>query len=107
MLKTETGNCYVTLRKSLIPESNLSRIVDSYVEFSGLIIPISGLRKSLGRHLHVYEADGVRILEEAPMNPFSENPLSEESTILHRQHISGDVIAVEKRKTESGAMKHA
>ena len=98
LLKTETGNCYVTVCKSAIPKIDLSRIVDSNVEFSGLIIPISGLRKSLGRHLLVYESEGVKILESAPKDPFSGNPLSEDPAILHRQHISGDVIAVEKRK---------
>ena len=98
LLKTETGNCYVTVCKSAIPEIDLSRIVDSNVEFSGMIIPISGLRKSLGRHLLVYESEGVKILESAPEDPFSGNPLSEDPAILHRQHISGDVIAVEKRK---------
>ena len=98
LLKTETGNCYVTVCKSAIPEIDLSRIVDCNVEFSGMIIPIAGLRKSLGRHLLVYESEGVKILESAPEDPFSGNPLSEDPAILHRQHISGDVIAVEKRK---------
>lgn len=97
-LKTETGNCYVTVYKPAMPQISLSGIIDSKVEFSGLIIPIAGLRKSLGRHLLVYEADGIKILKNAPNDPFSGNPLSEDPAILHRQHISGDVIAVEKRK---------
>ena len=98
LLKTETGNCYVTLYKPSMPKIDLSGIVDSNVEFSGLIIPIAGLRQSLGRHLLVYETDGVKILESAPENPFTGYPLSEDPAILHRQHISGDVIAVEKKK---------
>ena len=98
LLKTETGNCYVTLCKPAMPKIDLSGIVDSNVEFSGLIIPIAGLRQSLGRHLLVYEADGVKILKDAPKDPFSGYPLSKDPAILHRQHISGDVIAVEKKK---------
>ena len=97
-LKTETGNCYVTVYKPAMPQISLSGIINSQVEFYGLIIPIAGLRKSLGRHLLVYEADGIKIIKNAPNDPFSENPLSEDPAILHRQHISGDVIAVEKRK---------
>ena len=98
LLKTETGNCYVTLCKPAMPQIDLSRIVDAKVEFSGLVIPIAGLRKSLGLHLLVHEADGVKILEDAPDDPFTGHPLSEDPAILHRQHISGDVIAVEKKK---------
>ena len=97
-LKTETGNCYVTVYKPAMPQISLSGIINSQVEFYGLIIPIAGLRKSLGRHLLVYEADGIKIIKNAPNDPFSGNPLSEDPAILHRQHISGDVIAVEKRK---------
>jgi signal transduction histidine kinase len=61
-------------------------------------MPIAGLRKSLGCHLIVHEASCIKIIKPPSLHPFTEYPLTERQTPLHRQYISGDVVAADGRR---------
>ena len=96
-LKTDSGNCYVTIGKKAFSRIKPRDLIDAETEFTGIVMPIAGLRKSLGYHLGVNNASWVKIIEPPLQHPFTEYPLTEKQLSLHRQHISGDVVAADSR----------
>ena len=96
-LKTDSGNCYVTIGKKAFSRIKPRDLIDAETEFTGIVMPIAGLRKSLGYHLGVNNASWVKIIEPPLQHPFTEYPLTEKQLSLHRQYISGDVVAADSR----------
>jgi hypothetical protein len=96
-LKTADGNCYVTIFKDALSQIEPGRLIDAETEFTGIVMPIPGVRMSLGSHLLVYECGSIKIAKPPVENPFSKYPLSENQPSLHRQYISGDVVATDSR----------
>jgi anti-sigma regulatory factor (Ser/Thr protein kinase) len=97
-LKTDTGNCYVTINKKALSTVKPRDLIDAESEFVGIVMPIAGLRKSLGCHLIVHEASCIKIIKPPSLYPFTEYPLTERQNPLHRQYISGDVVAADGRR---------
>lgn len=97
-LKTDAGNCYVTINKKALSTVKPRDLIDAETEFTGIVMPIAGLRKSLGCHLIVYETSWIKIIEPPMQNPFTAYPLTEKQNSLHRQYISGDVVAADNRR---------
>ncbi len=97
-LKTDTGNCYVTINKKALSTVKPRDLIDAESEFTGIVMPIPGLRKSLGCHLIVHEASYIKIIKPPSLYPFTEYPLTEKQNSLHRQYISGDVVAADNRR---------
>ena len=96
-LKTDSGNCYVTIGKKAFSRIKPRDLIDAETEFTGLVLPIYGLRKSLGYHMGVHKASRIKIIKPPSRHPFTEYPLTERQHTLHRQYISGDVVAADNR----------
>ena len=97
-LKTDSGNCYVTIDKKAFSRIKPRDLIDAETEFTGIVMPIYGLRKSLGYHMGVHKASRIKIIKPHSRHPFTEYPLTERQHTLHRQYISGDVVAADGRR---------
>ena len=93
-LRTVDGNLLLAINARAIGTRAIRDLADANVEIVGLARPVSGLRRSLGRHLRVYEPDGLRVLRPPPKDPFAVPQLLESNVTQHRQRLSGDVIAI-------------
>lgn len=93
-LRTSDGNLLLAVNAHALRTHTILNMADAETEIVGLALPVSGLRQSLGRRLHVYDSNDIRILNPPPRDPFAAPPLLESSVTQHRQRIAGDVIAV-------------
>ena len=93
-LRTADGNLLLAIDARVLQTRTIQDLTDADAEIVGLATPVSGLRRSLGRYLRVYENDDIRILRPPPKDPFAAPPLLESNVTQHRQRISGDVIAI-------------
>ena len=92
VLRTESGAVSVSVLSRIIPLDVLRSFVNADVELTALATPFSSWRKPLGSHLLVTEASAIKVVRNAPADPFSAPPLASAS-VPHRQCISGMVIA--------------
>jgi len=92
-LKSPAGNCLLTINAEALESRPFQELSDAEVEVVGLSMPISGLRISLGKRIHIYSADGIRVSKPPPADPLLAQPFSETSDTSHRQRTSGAVIA--------------
>jgi len=95
-LRTADGHLLLAINASALQTHAIQELTDADAEIVGLSAPITGLRKSLGRRLRVYDSNSIRILNPPPKDPFTAPPLLESSVTQHRQRISGDVLAVSR-----------
>ena len=94
-LRTVNGSFMMVVESSRLRKFAIRDMIDADVEIVGLAMPVSGLRQSLGRYMRMYNPDdAIRMLKPPPKDPFAAPPLLESSTSLHRQRITGNVIAV-------------
>ena len=96
--RTDTDKVFLAISMDALRKCPLTELVDAEAEITGLAAPISGLRRRLGRSLLVHDPDGITILKPPPKDPFGAEPLSETANALHRQRISGDVIAASRNR---------
>ena len=89
----DEGKVLLAISAEAVFKSDLPSLVDAEAEITGLAAPIFGLRRRLGRSIRVYDANDIVVTKPPPEDPFSAPPLSEDGGTLHRQRISGDVIA--------------
>ena len=93
-LRSSADNCLLAINASALEHKAVRELSDAEVEVVGLSIPIAGLRKSLGKCIHVYSADGICVVKPPPADPFLTQPFSETGDMSHRQRISGIVVAI-------------
>ena len=92
VLRTDSGAVSASVLSRILSLGVLRSFVDADVELIALATPFSSWRKPLGSHLLATAASAVKVLRQAPADPFSVPPLASAS-VPHRQCISGSVIA--------------
>ena len=93
-LRSSADNCLLAINANALEHKAVRELSDAEVEVIGLSIPIAGLRKSLGKCIHVYSADGISVVKPPPADPFLAQSFSETGDMSHRQRISGIVVAI-------------
>ena len=95
-LRTADGDMMLTINQRALHAHSIKELTDAEVEVAGLSTPVSGLRRSLGRSLRVYDAGDIRVIAAPPEDPFAAPLLSDDTIAQHRQRTSGDVIAISR-----------
>ena len=92
-LRTENGSCLMAINAEALGTRTTAELTDAEVEVTALCAPVSGVRQGLGKYLRLYTESDIRILRPPAKRP-SETPLlSETGRSIHRQRISGTVVA--------------
>lgn len=92
-LKTGSGACLLAIDARAFESNPASGLTDAEIEVTGLPMSIPGFRLSLGKCIRIYAPGDLTVLKPPPPDPFLAQPFSEAEVSLHRQRISGTVVA--------------
>ncbi len=92
-LRTENGSCLMAINAEALGTRTTAELTDAEVEVTALCAPVSGVRQGLGKYLRLYTESDIRILRPPARRPSETSLLSETGRSIHRQRISGTVVA--------------
>ena len=95
-LRTDDGLCLMAINAEALGTRTAADLTDSEVDVTALCAPISGVRRGLGRCLRLYTESDIRITHPPAKHPSDAPILSETGRSMHRQRISGTVVATSK-----------
>ena len=95
-LRTKDGSCLMAINAGALGARTAADLTDAEVEVTALCAPVSGVRQGLGKYLRLYDESDIRITRPPAKRPSDAPLLSETGQSMHRQRISGTVVATSK-----------
>lgn len=95
LLRTPSGSANVACPEEQIPLQNLTNMTGAEVLATGIATPFTNWRANFGNRLLLVASDAIKVLHEAPSDPFLAPPMGSKPT-PHRVRTRGRVMAAVK-----------
>ena len=96
ILRTPSASVYVAASEADHPLASLRALADAEISATGISLPFHNWRASFGNHLQLTHPGSIAVVKPPPEDPFAVPALGVAPPTMHRQRVSGLVVASAK-----------